>query len=99
MKSKPSFDVDIVKDDQTLSFSCSFCYEDPESNPEQAGQEEYDDIFAIDEVTLYKGEWQEKCYAVAGDILDGHLYDLFMNMLDERGVTQEFADKVGDSDN
>lgn len=53
-----------------------------------------EDIFAIDEVTLFSGEWDEKKYAVAGDILDGHLYDLFMNMLDERGINAEFADKM-----
>ena len=33
-------------------------------------------------------------YAVAGDILDGYLYDLFMNMLDERGVNKEFVDQM-----
>ena len=54
-----------------------------------------DDVFAIDEVTMFEGEnWTEKKYAVAGDILDGYLYDLFMNMLDERGVNKEFADKL-----
>ena len=43
---------------------------------------------------MYEGEWNDKKYAVAGDILDGQLYDLFMNMLDERGITQEFADQL-----
>ena len=43
-----------------------------------------DDMFVIDEVTMFEGEnWSDKTYAVAGDILDGYLYDLFMNMLDE----------------
>ena len=55
-----------------------------------------EDIFTIDEVTMYEGEWTEKNYAVAGDILDGQLYDLFMNMLDERGVTQQFADNLSE---
>ena len=56
-----------------------------------------DDVFAIDEVTMFEGEnWTEKKYAVAGDILDGYLYDLFMNMLDERGVNKEFADKLSE---
>ena len=45
---------------------------------------------------MYEGEWTEKNYAVAGDILDGQLYDLFMNMLDERGVTQGFADNLSE---
>lgn len=30
-----------------------------------------DDVFGIDEVTLHKGEWNDKVYAVAGDVLDG----------------------------
>ena len=41
-----------------------------------------EDLFAIDEVTMYEGEkHSDSCYAVAGDILDGYLYDLFMSML------------------
>ena len=55
-----------------------------------------DDLFAIDEVTLFEGEWNDKKYAVAGDILDGYLYDLFMNMLGERGVNKEFVQKLSD---
>jgi len=46
---------------------------------------------------MFEGEnWSEKCYAVAGDILDGYLYDLFMNMLEERGVNRDFAEKLSD---
>ena len=48
-----------------------------------------EDVFAIDEVTMFEGEdWNEKKYAVAGDILDGHLYDLFMTMLEVRDCSQ-----------
>lgn len=35
-----------------------------------------DDIYGIDEVTFYNGEWEEKNYAVAGDVLDGVSIDL-----------------------
>nr|CAD7413039.1 unnamed protein product [Timema poppensis] len=52
------------------------------------------DIFGIDEVTLFKNEWNEKCYAVAGDVLDGYLYDLLMNLLEEKGISNEFVDKL-----
>ena len=46
---------------------------------------------------MFEGEnWNDKTYAVAGDILDGYLYDLFMNMLDERGVNKEFVEKMSD---
>ena len=30
-----------------------------------------DDVFGIDEVSIYKGEWNDKTYAVSGEILDG----------------------------
>ncbi len=71
MKSRPDFEVELVKPGgRTLAFSCSYIYD--HDGPEKAAQEEgYDDIFAIDEVTLFDGEWNEKKYAVAGDILDG----------------------------
>lgn len=35
-----------------------------------------DDIYGIDEVTFYNGEWEDKNYAVAGDVLDGVSIDL-----------------------
>lgn len=94
MLSKPTFEVDIVKSNgQTLSFTCSYVHGD-EAPPEAEGQ---DDLFAIDEVTMYEGEnHSDACYAVAGDILDGYLYDLFMTMLDERGVDNEFVDQLSD---
>ena len=47
-------------------------------------------------MTLYDGEWNDKKYAVAGDILDGYLYDLFMSMLEERGINAAFAEKLSD---
>jgi len=91
MKSKPHFDVDIVKGGETLTFSCSYATDDGEVTE---GQEDYNDLFTIDEVSLYEGEAKDCTYAVAGEILDGYLYDLFMNMLEERGVTNDFVDKL-----
>lgn len=29
-----------------------------------------DDIFGIDEVSIYEGEWNEKVYSVAGSVLE-----------------------------
>ncbi|CAG4959301.1 unnamed protein product [Parnassius apollo] len=90
MRSKPQFEVDLVRGDSTLGFTCSFLQEPP------APGDEYNDIFGIDEVTLYKGEWSDKVYAVAGDVLDGYLYDLLMNLLEEKGVSNEFVQKLSD---
>lgn len=89
MKSKPSFEIDIEKDKKILSFTCSFL-------PGDAQEGEYNDVFAIDELTIYEGEWSEKVYAVAGDVLDGYLYDLLMNYLEEKGVSNEFAEKLSE---
>ncbi|XP_028177747.1 complement component 1 Q subcomponent-binding protein, mitochondrial isoform X2 [Ostrinia nubilalis] len=91
MRSKPQFEVDLVRGDTTLGFTCSFLQEPPPT----AG-DEYNDIFGIDEVTIYKGEWNDKVYAVAGDVLDGYLYDLLMNLLEEKGVSNEFVQKLSD---
>lgn len=55
-----------------------------------------DDIFGIEELTIYKGEHSEKVYACAGDMLDGYFYDLLMNLLSEKGVTDEFVQKVSE---
>ncbi|XP_072949621.1 complement component 1 Q subcomponent-binding protein, mitochondrial isoform X2 [Epargyreus clarus] len=91
MRSKPQFEVDIIRGDSTLGFTCSFLQDPPPSTTD-----EYNDIFGIDEVTLYKGEWSDKVYAVAGDVLDGYLYDLLMNLLEEKGIGNEFVQKLSD---
>lgn len=91
LKSKPSFDIDLQLGDQTLSFTCSFLSSDSVQQTD-----EYNDIFGIDELSIFKGEWNEKTYAVSGDVLDGCLYDLLMNMLEEKGISNEFVEKISD---
>ncbi|KAK0162627.1 hypothetical protein PV327_006391 [Microctonus hyperodae] len=92
MQSKPNFTIDIVHGQQTLGFSCSFTDDDGASN----GNETYNDCFCIDEVTIYEGELNDKVYAVAGDVLDGYLYDLLMNYLEEKGISNEFVEKIAE---
>ncbi|RVE42970.1 hypothetical protein evm_012374 [Chilo suppressalis] len=91
MRSRPQFEVDLVRGDTTLGFTCSFL-----QDPPPATGDEYNDIFGIDEITIYKGEWNDKVYAVAGDVLDGYLYDLLMNVLEEKGVSNDFVQKLSD---
>jgi len=94
MRCRPKFDIEIVKGGNTLAFGCSYL-NDVEDVVEPQ-QDEYQDNFVIDEVTMFKEEWGDDTYAVAGDILDGYLYDLLMNMLEERGVNNELMEKVSD---
>lgn len=90
MKSKPNFKVAIQRGKQTLGFACSF-----NSTPGASGADSsYDDIFGIDEITMYEGEPTDNTYVVAGEIIDGYLYDLLMNYLEEKGVSNEFAEKL-----
>lgn len=92
MKSKPTFTVDILRGNQTLGFTCSF-----NNEPGASGADEsFNDIFGIDEITLYTGEHDDNVYAVAGEIIDGYLYDLLMNYLEEKGISNEFAEKIID---
>ena len=96
MLSRPNFEVDLIKPGgKTLSFTCSYVY--PEANPEPVQEEALDDLFAIDEITMFEGDkHSDSCYAVAGDILDGYLYDLLMTMLEERGVDNGFTERLSE---
>jgi len=93
MKSKPTFDVEISKGGKKFCFTCS--YFTAESQPEDS-EEMYDDVFSIDEVSIYSGEFGDSTYAAGGDILDSYLYDLFMNMLEERGLSNDFVSHLSD---
>uniref|UniRef100_A0A1B6IDI3 Complement component 1 Q subcomponent-binding protein, mitochondrial n=1 Tax=Homalodisca liturata TaxID=320908 RepID=A0A1B6IDI3_9HEMI len=93
LKSRPTFEVDIKRGDRTLGFTCSYI----SHNQEQQENDGFsDDIFGIDEVTFYEGEWKDSNYAVSGEVLDGYLYDLLMNLLEEKGITNELMEKVSD---
>lgn len=89
LRSKPAFRVELVRDKTTLSILCSFI-----GDHEQ--EEGYNDLFGIDEISVFEGEWNEKVYAVAGEVLDTYLYDLLLNYLEEKGITNEFAEKLVD---
>lgn len=91
MKSRPTFEVEIRRGGKTLGFTCSTV--SPSHNQGQQ-DESYNDLFMIDEVVMYDGEWKDSNYSVSGEVLDGTLYDLFMNLLEDKGINNEFVDKV-----
>jgi len=92
MKAKPEFTVEIKKGNKILSFLCTYSQSMPDEG--SAATEEFNDSFQISEISLYEGEFEDSTYTVSGEIMDGYLYDLLMNYLEERGVSNEFADKM-----
>ncbi|XP_056631256.1 complement component 1 Q subcomponent-binding protein, mitochondrial isoform X1 [Diorhabda sublineata] len=87
LKSRPSFKVELVKGKTTISLICSYL----NSNEQGDG---YNDIFGIDEICIYEGEWNANTYSVSGDVLDSYLYDLLMNYMEEKGISNEFVEKL-----
>jgi len=92
MKSRPQFEVKLIKGSQTTRFACSYI----QDVPQPIGDDNITDVFTVDELAVYEGTPDEHTYAVSGDILDGYMYDLIMNLLEERGVSNEFVEKLSD---
>lgn len=94
LKSKPKFQVDLSRKGQTLSFLCCFT-EGEAAPPEQAEQE---DAFEIEEFYIHDGNGDESPtqYVASAGIIDADLYNLFMNMLDDRGISKDFANELVD---
>jgi len=94
--SKPEFQVEIEKNNQRLLFECEFTEEYDDEMVRQEGQEpdEITDQFNIGMVYFSNGEITEKVYGAMGSILDGDLYAHLMNLLDERGINNKFAEDL-----
>ncbi|XP_030759887.1 complement component 1 Q subcomponent-binding protein, mitochondrial isoform X2 [Sitophilus oryzae] len=85
LKSKPAFRIDFSRADTNISILCSFV---------APNEQDDDDSFGIDEVSIYNGEWNENVYSVSGEVLDTYLYDLLLNYLEEKGISNEFVEKL-----
>jgi len=83
---QPNFEVDIKVGSKTLSLTCEYV----------EATENESDVFGISELTIYEGEFEDKTYCLSGDIMDPMMYDLLMNMLEERGITNSFAEQLQD---
>ncbi|KAK6190758.1 hypothetical protein SNE40_002552 [Patella caerulea] len=92
MVSRPSFTVELNKgDNQILAVHCYFPEDGMVDDAGQEGTESIEDLFEIQEVALYSGEWSDSVYSLQAETMDGNLYDLIMDMLDERGIDDEFV--------
>ncbi|CAF1546187.1 unnamed protein product [Adineta ricciae] len=109
LKSRPTFNVDISRGGQTLSFLCSYLPQDYPHAPElgQVGENEHQrggrsdqedqlEDFQIDEFAIHEGEWTEKVYSADCAVIDGELYDKLLNILEEHGIGEEFANQLID---
>ncbi|KAI1287586.1 Complement component 1 Q subcomponent-binding protein, mitochondrial [Halotydeus destructor] len=100
MVAKPDFTVEVRKPSgKALVFACRLFGNDEDEVPENLkGEEEKGDQFEIESFGILNkddidefGEWDDNVYLGDGRIIDGQLYDLLMNYLDERGIGVEFA--------
>lgn len=97
MKSRPEFVVEIAKPSgRILAFNCRI-YSQSETLPDQPEA----DKFEIDGFTVLNadqidedGDWDYATYVADGGIVDGQMYDLLMNLLDSRGINNEFIDSL-----
>lgn len=99
MLSKPPFEVYIHKaSGNTISFQCDFYDADDHFDEVGAEKEQQDpgvgDMFNITEVALHTGEIKDSDYYMSAENMDATMYDLFMDMLDERGIGSTFISEL-----
>merc|ERR1719244_2027754 len=87
MVCRPPFEVELSKENGPfLALQCAF----------PSADEPIEDQFEIQEVAFHKGEWKDNTYAVSAATMDAELFDLLMDMLDERGINDEFIAELVD---
>ncbi|XP_052223805.1 complement component 1 Q subcomponent-binding protein, mitochondrial-like isoform X2 [Dreissena polymorpha] len=93
--SKPPFEVEIKKKSgRTLTFMCEFREQEMEGQPEE---EEGVDQFDIVEMRVDQpsdGVTKENFYSHSTSFMEGELYDMLMDMLDERGIDNKFINNL-----
>ena len=45
-------------------------------------------------MAIHNGEWNENTFTADCSVFDGQLYDMLLNLLDERGVGEQFASEL-----
>ena len=98
MRSMPDFLVQVGKPGQktSLVFSCVFL----DGHVEEAEQQDKADLFEIQNFfflengATIESQFDDSVYMGDGQLIDGHLYDLLMDYLDERGIGVEFGENL-----
>ncbi|XP_026823488.1 complement component 1 Q subcomponent-binding protein, mitochondrial [Rhopalosiphum maidis] len=92
LRSKPDFEIDVTRGDVILGFNCSYANNFDNTELDEAN----DEVFHIDEVTIYENKYSDNKYALAGDTLDADLYDLLKTFLAEKGISNTFIENISD---
>lgn len=103
MKARPDFVIEIRKPTgRALVFNCRL-YGEEDDTLAEAEDDTKGDKFEIESFGILSkedvdeaGDWDENVYIGDGGIIDGQLYDLLMNYLDERGIGVEFSQHLID---
>jgi len=88
LHSTPEFMVDLSRKGQTLTFNCQTA----------VPKDEEEDAFKILQIYSHDGTKHEceSQYVASASEMDDNLYNLLMNLLDDRGINSEFAHEVMD---
>ncbi|XP_013385378.1 complement component 1 Q subcomponent-binding protein, mitochondrial-like isoform X1 [Lingula anatina] len=91
--SRPMFSVELSKGGTILQMTCVFSDANEPIEPDQTEEDVFEDAFSIDDVALLRqGESNsEAVYSLTAGVMDADVYQLLMNMLDERDIGEQFA--------
>ncbi|ALC49089.1 P32, partial [Drosophila busckii] len=94
VRSVPKFEVLIRRNDLLLSI---FCVYKPAAFGETDGEGDADDVvFEIQDLSLYKNGWNDSCFTIDASLIDDNLQSMLLHVLEEKGITQEFARRLSD---
>jgi len=91
-RSRPPFSVTITRGNKNLSLHCEFM----ESGSEDVQENEDVDDFDIINFAIHENELNETVYAADCQYIDSGLYDNLLDILDERGIGQDFAKELAE---
>lgn len=95
MVSKPLFEVNIKKaSGKVLTFQCDFFLDQEFHDEGLQKEQDIGDLFNINDVMLHDGTVKDTDYVLSADVMDATMYDLLMDMLDERGIGNDFVAKL-----
>lgn len=87
--SMPEFQVQVIRNGQTLEINCYF--EEMDQDDESGEAMQTDPVFHIDEIVMYNGEPRDTEFSVSTEYFRDEMLDGLLQYLAELGVDDEFA--------